>query len=98
MESNGLIYTDEKEKAYLLNHFFQSQTVLDEQNASLPELTCVTNAILSSIVLTPNEVQVVLKSLSMGIASGPDGINNYILKELANEISLPLCTLFNLSL
>ena len=98
LESNGLIYTDEKEKANLLNQFFQSQTVLDEQNASLPELTCVANSRLSSIVLTPNEVQLVLKSLPTGKASGPNGINNRILKELAMEISLPLCTLFHLSL
>ena len=34
----------------------------------------------------------------MGKASEPNGINNRILKELAIEISLPLCTLFNLSL
>ena len=72
--------------------------MLDEQNASLPELTCVANSRLSSIVLTPNEVQLVLKSLPTGKASGPNGINNRILKELAMEISLPLCTLFNLSL
>ena len=68
--------------------------MLDEQNASLPELTCVTNSTLSSIVLTPNEVQLLLKSLPMGKASGPRGINKRILK----EISLPLCTLFTLSL
>ena len=79
LESNGLIYTDEKEKANLLNQFFQSQTVLDEQNVSLPELTCVANSRLSSIVLTPNEVQLVLKSLPTDKASGPNGINNRIL-------------------
>ena len=72
--------------------------MLDEQNASLPELTCVANSRLSSIVLTPNEVQLALKSLPTGKASGPNGINNRVLKELAMEISLPLCTLFNLSL
>ena len=83
LESNGLIYTDEKEKANLLNHLFQSQTVLEEQNASLLELTCVANSRLSSIVLTPNEVQLVLKSLPMGKTSGPNEINNRILKELA---------------
>ena len=36
--SKGLIFTDKKEKANLLNHFFQSQTVLEERNASPPEL------------------------------------------------------------
>ena len=55
------------------------------------------NLVLSSIALTPNEVQLVLKSLLMGKASGPIRINNRILKELANEIFLPL-VLSNLSL
>ena len=41
---------------------------------------------LSSITLTPNEV---------GKASRPDGISNRIIRELAVEISLPICSLFN---
>ena len=36
-------------------------------------------------------------SLQNGKASGPDLINNRILKETADEISTPLCTMFNLS-
>ena len=40
----------------------------------------------------------VLKSLPVGKASGPDGINNRILRELAAEIAVPLCCLFNHSL
>ena len=60
------------------------------------------NSKFSSIVLTLNEVQLVLNLLQTGKASGPNGINNSILKEWALEVSLPLYTLliylFNLVL
>ena len=53
---------------------------------------------LANIVLNPSEVKSVLKSLATGKATGPNGLNNRVLKELANEISNPLCSLFNYSL
>ena len=36
---------------------------------------------LNSIILTPLEVESVLKSLPIGKASGPNGLSNRILKE-----------------
>ena len=36
---NDNIYSDERDKANILNDYFQSQTLLDDQNAVLPELT-----------------------------------------------------------
>ena len=40
----------------------------------------------------------ILKSLKLGKAAGPDSINIRILKELSFPISFPLCDLFNFSL
>ena len=40
----------------------------------------------------------VLKSLPLGKAVGPDGINNRIIRELANELSYTLCSLINKTL
>ena len=37
----------------------------------------------------------VLKSLPLGKAAGPDGLNNRILREPARELSEPLCCLFH---
>ena len=45
-----------------------------------------------------DEVESVLKALQTGKASGPDAINNRILKELAKPLSFPLSDLFNASL
>ena len=99
LELNGVIYTEEQEKANLLNTFFCEQTMLNDQNAVLPDIIpyAVTSH-LTDIVLNPSDVKAVLKTLATGKASGPNGLNNRVLKELSNEISDPLCSLFNYSL
>ena len=99
LESNDIIYTNDRDKANVLNNFFQSQTILDEQNAVLPEFyPNATAAMLTNIVLTPLEVESVLKMLAIGKATGPNGISNRILRELSKELSTPFCSLFNQSL
>ena len=66
---------------------------------NVPDVACydIVNE-LSSIILTLAEIKVVLKSLPVGKAVGPDGISNKILCELSVEISMPFCSLFNQSL
>ncbi|MCG8113035.1 MAG: reverse transcriptase domain-containing protein [Candidatus Thiodiazotropha taylori] len=99
LESNGHVYTDEHDKANIFNNFFQSQTILDDSNANLPELPPPSyNTQLNNLVLTPLEVESVIQTLKTGKASGPNGLNNRILKELSKEISSPFCCLFNYSL
>ena len=99
IESEGIIYTDDFEKANLFNNYFQGQTILDDSNAVLPELpepSYLTS--LSSIAFDSQEVEEILKTLKTDKASGPDGLSNRILKELSHELSSPLCSLFNKSL
>ena len=99
LESNGYVITDEYEKANAFNTYFQSQTILDDSNAILPELPPPTyNTQLDRIVITPLEVESILKTLKLGKASGPNGLNNRVLKELSKELALPFCSLFNESL
>ena len=92
LESNYIIYTSDRDKANVLNNFFQSQTILDEQNAVLPDFyPNATAAMLTNIVLTPLEVESVLKTLTIGKATGPNGISNRILRELSKELWTPVC-------
>ncbi|MEW8547708.1 MAG: reverse transcriptase family protein, partial [Candidatus Thiodiazotropha sp.] len=99
LDHNNSIYADETDKANIFNKYFQSQTILDETNAILPDLIpSVINSELSTIVLSPLEVESVLKTLNVGKASGPNGLNNRILKELSSELSIPFCSFFNQSL
>ena len=72
--------------------------MLNDENVSLPELPLFDGVGLSNIVVTCDEVESVRKALPIGKATGPDGINNCILRELAHELSPPLCSLFNQSL
>ena len=99
IESEGIIYTDDFEKANLFNNYFQGQTILDDSNAVLPELpepSYLTS--LSSIGFDSLEVEEILKTLKTDKASSPDGLSNRILKELSHKLSSPLCSLFNKSL
>ena len=99
LEHENHIYTDEHDKENILNIFFQSQTLLDENNASLPDLVpSVVRSQLNSISFSPLEVESILKTLAVGKASGPNALSNRILREIASEISFPFCSLFNQSL
>ena len=99
LEFNDVVYTEETEKANVLNNFFKSHTILNEQNVPIPNLSPATVHIpLNSIVLSPLEVESVLKTLPAAKASGPNGLSNRLLRELSKEFSTPYCSLFNQSL
>ena len=95
---NGSYISDSSDKAKLLNDFFVSQTSLDDSTATLPNTDLPANDTLHNIIITVEEVRSVLQTLTLGKSSGPDNINNRILKEISYPISKPLCDLFNYSL
>ncbi|MCG7869675.1 MAG: endonuclease/exonuclease/phosphatase family protein [Candidatus Thiodiazotropha taylori] len=98
LKVDGIVVEEDLEKATALNDYFTEQTILDDTHASLPATPPADFHSLSSIVITPDEVQSVLQSLTIGKAAGPDSISNRLLKELAIPLSGPLCDLFNFSL
>ena len=90
---------DDLDKANILNDFFRDQTVIDESNAVLPQLDPYTiNSNMYSLHFSPAEIEFVLKSLKTGKATGPDGMNNRVLRELSKELAVPFCSLFNQSI
>jgi hypothetical protein len=91
------IASDDHDKANILNDFFTNQTMLNETDANLPSLP-INHSRLSSLVFNVDEVKLILGCLPLGKASGPDDINNRILRELAHELSAPLTSLFNKSI
>ena len=93
LEKDGLIFIDETDKANVLNVFFRDQTFLDDQHAPIPNIEPCTDNTMSSLVITPLEVESIMKCISFGKAVGPDGINNRILQQLSPELSHPLCFL-----
>ncbi|MCG8048840.1 MAG: reverse transcriptase domain-containing protein [Candidatus Thiodiazotropha endolucinida] len=95
---NSTYVSDSVEKADLLNNYFAQQTLLDDRFSILPDPMDRYGPSLHNIQFTPSEVQGILKSLELGKSTGPDNVNNKILKELATPLSKPLCDLFNSSM
>ena len=99
LEKDGLVFVEEEEKTNVLNDFFRDQTLLNDHDAALPEIApYLVERCLNSLVLSPNEVKLIIKSLPVGKATGPDGLSKRILSVLADELSIPVCALFKQSL
>ena len=99
LDNDGQIITDDVDKANALNDYFRDQTLINDTDVEVPDVIQHNAAQeLRSLILTPAEIEVILKSLPIGKAAGPDGISNRILRELATELSYPLCSIFNQSL
>ena len=98
LKENDIIYTDDKEKANLLNSYFKTQSDLNDAGKELPHIIQSNPNNLTQLVTNPTEVKSILETLQTGKASGPDNINNYVLKTCSSELSHPLSNLFNLSL
>ena len=79
LNKNGQIYTEEKEKANILNKVFTEQTLLDESQATLPQTVKNTTYKLDSIIVSPEEVRDILKSLPIAKTVGSDLMNNRLL-------------------
>ncbi|XP_053380636.1 uncharacterized protein LOC128548935 [Mercenaria mercenaria] len=97
-QTNELVF-DPQSKSNLLNEFFCGQSSLDIANKELPHnyYKEPTNKLLT-ISISPQDVEDALITLKTNKATGPDDINNRILKETASAIKYPLCSLFNHSL
>ena len=66
LQFNDVICSDDQDKANILNGYFLSQTILDDKGAILPILpSSVLVSQLHSIILTPLEVESILKSNSL---------------------------------
>ena len=84
------------DKANTLNDYFRDQRFINDTDVEVPDDIQYNVAHkLISLILTPTEMEVILKSLPIVKAAGPDGISNQILRELAIELSYSLCSLFN---
>ena len=82
----------------MLNSYFKTQSDLNDAGKELPHITQSNPNNLTQLVTNPTEVKSILETLQTGKASGPDNINNYVLKTCSSELSHRLSKLFNLSL
>ena len=97
LKLNSNIAENDKQKAELLNHYFTSQTMVDDANKELPHID-PSNHTLDSIIIPCQYVKDVLLHLNVTKASGPDLISPRLLREGADILALPYSIIFNRSL
>ena len=82
----------------MLNNYFSSQAKVVDDDKNVPPLPRPQHTILSSFVITHQDVFDVLSKLDVSKACGPDLLSPRLLKEGASVLSNPLSTVFNRSL
>ena len=99
-DSEGLVITKGIEMSDALNIYFSSVFTLEDKN-NLPgheplladNVECLTN-----MLITPAMIVTKIKKLKDNKSPEIDGMTPKLLKEIAEEISVPLAIMFNLSL
>ena len=97
LKDQGKLYTNNKEKAELLNRQYQS-VFTKEEDGPIPSLDSQSYPEASEITVTEPGINKLLKNIKINKASGPDGIPNKILKETVDKISPALTSIFQQSL
>ncbi|XP_063446981.1 uncharacterized protein LOC134726505 [Mytilus trossulus] len=86
------------EKSEILNKYFCSISNIDDAQKDLPEFDDRCHEFLSQIIVSEQDVLDIISTLDPNKAVGPDIVSNRMLLAVRNEISKPLCLLFNKSL
>ena len=93
-DNDGIVITKGKEMADALNIYLSSVFILPVQQPLLADnVECLKN-----MLITPAMIVTKIQKLKDNKSPGIDGITPKLLKEIAEEISVPLAIMFNLSL
>ena len=97
-DPNSRLTTSDKEKAGVLGQFFSSVFTL-EPPGNIPHIEAAAlNDVMENLVITEQTVKQKLDNLNVNKSVGPDGIHPRFLRELSNELCVPLAILYNMSL
>ena len=93
---NGDTAETNAEKAELLNLFI-SNVYTDEDLSNIPNVEKSPNVYtICELKVTPQAVQEKLSNLNNNKSAGPGGLHPRIIKELAVQLSTPVCILLNI--
>ena len=92
---NGKILSDDTSKAKAFNMFFKS--VFTEESDCLPDFNLNVKSSIEHVSFPVDKIKKKLDNLNPYIPPGPDELHPRILKELSNELSLPLSLIFSKS-
>ena len=97
LKENGIIHTDPKQEANVLNRQFTSVFTNDDDSA-MPNLGPSPHPSVSNIKISSNGVTKLLRNLKPFKATGPDGIPARLIRKTADEIAPAVTLLFQASL
>ena len=105
---NDKIIINDIKKCECFNEYFvkECSSHIDpiKLSASIDSLNILSDNLVDSyeplemFIITPSDVNNILKSVDINKANGPDGISNRILKICNNQLSEPLALVFNFAL
>ena len=95
-DEDGDIVTDTWKQAEIFNSHYAS--VFTRSTTPSPEIRDITEEKLEDVEITVEEVKNLIDGLKEDASPGPDEISNRVLKELKDELALPLQILFRKSL
>ena len=98
LKHNNEIAETDIEKASMLNNYFASQSVVNDNNKPLPPNTAVSHEHLELTPFTVQDVKDVFDNLDINKACGPDLLNPRLLKEGSSILALPYSIIFNRSI
>ena len=98
LKLNDKFAENDIDKANMLNDYFCSQAVVNDNNKLLPLQAFTYNSRLNSISISQQDVRDVLNNINVTKACGPDLISPRLLNEGATILSKPLSIIFNRSL
>ncbi len=89
---NGRFRVNAQDKCKMFNSFFCAQ--FSEASRYNIEINQLSNSIYD-IDFSPTEVYKILRNVDPSKASGPDGIDGFVLKACSSSLSIPLSIIFN---
>ena len=95
---DDIVYNDNKIKAAVFNYFLPRISSLENHKLHIPPVPLAVPFNFDRIIIYDFDVRDILTQLKFSEASGPDGINNKLLKEGAPFLTEHLKLLFTLSL
>ena len=98
--NNGAVISNNKEMAESLKQYFSTVFTLEDINAlpATEQLLEEGKTCLEQLVVTPGMIEAKIKRLKDNKSPGADGISPRLLKEIVDDISVPLAIAFNLSI
>lgn len=96
MSYNDLSASNDICIADLFSHYFQSN--FNYNNMSTTMFSGVPSHILSSMIISPEQLHRAFLRMKISSSSGPDGIPSYFIQQCWSNLNVPLLNLFNMSL